>query len=198
MTRSLHFDVSICIRRGVPGQPLLAMDAERVEFRPLRSHLSNEIIAWHGDDEVLRYGVILSPPDQQNDDDSNGGVQETKMAGVGLVRRLTVRTHANKVQEMLTTQVYSFRATRTGKAAPNRTTRQQATAATTTGMKPSGEPQRMARDEGESGQTSSQTMGSGSEATPSGDTSSSTVPSHGPPPVASDHLLDAVDEILSR
>lgn len=43
----------MCVdRRSVPGQVLLAMDRNRVELRPMRAHLKNEIIAWQDASKV--------------------------------------------------------------------------------------------------------------------------------------------------
>jgi len=178
------------------------MDKERVELRPLRSHLYNEIIAWQGDDQVLRYGVVLSSPYEVEGQEGPGSEESkssssARTAGANLIRQLSVRTHPNKVQKILSTRVYSFRATRTSTA----------TSTTTTTTRRSSTPQ----NRGIGGSlaqlgTQEQLMGDntgpaseGTNTTNIIDSAFSTTTTTQPmPPVPSDHLLGAVDDILSR
>lgn len=103
------------LRRGVPGQALQEVDKARVEFRPLRVHMQGEIVAWQERPEApLRYGTVVSSgAGAEGEDGQKGGAGAAATgAAADVVRRLLVRVGPRKVQEMLSTQVYSFKNTK--------------------------------------------------------------------------------------
>ena len=119
------------MHRGAPGQHLLDIDRQRLIFRPMRIYTEGEIVAWQsgernaantfvteGEDsmETLRYGVVVSDAGTEDDSERPGMAAGNR----GSVRPLLIRTAFNKVQEMLSTQVYSFSATRKGNSVPEK------------------------------------------------------------------------------
>lgn len=188
-TRAQH------LRRGVPGQLLHDVDRQRVEFRPMRVHMQGEIVAWQsggataaaGVDgvggDLLRYGVVVSG-------NGEGGNGEGSGSSGGVVRRLLIRVAPNKVQEMLSTQIYSFSATTRGSSASIGNESESQRRRVSGGGRAQVEAralavplllQKVKKEEGDEGVEEEKTAAATSSA-----------------PVESTQLLAAVDDILSR
>lgn len=189
-TRAQH------LRRGVPGQLLHDVDRQRVEFRPMRVHMQGEIVAWQsggkraaagaadiGGDR-LRYGVVVSGNGERGNGDGSN-------SSGGVVRRLLIRVAPNKVQEMLSTQIYSFSATTRGTLA-SATCESEAQGRRASGGGGRAQVkapavavppllQKVKKEEGDEGVEEKKTAAATSSA-----------------PVESTQLLAAVDDILSR
>lgn len=86
-------------RRGVPGEILVDTDMALVELRPLRTFLKGEIVAYERQG-VLRYAVVL------------GEDQEESKSNRQIIKQVRLQTSPTQVDVLLSTQIYTFRATR--------------------------------------------------------------------------------------
>jgi hypothetical protein len=102
-------------RRGVAGTPVLPVDQELLQLRPLREYHHGEVVAWRADDNVMRYATVVSWKTETAADDSaptsTGGAAA---AAGGLLQRVELRVddQENQVRSLLATQVFSFRSNR--------------------------------------------------------------------------------------
>ena len=179
------------LRRGVPGQVLQEGDRARVEFRPLRVHMQGEIVAWQERPEApLRYGTVVSSGAGADAEDETGGA---KAGAADVVRRLLVRVGPGKVQEMLSTQVYSFKNTKasdTAAAAPTPAASSSLAALRSPLLQPKAEQPAL------SGAAAA--AGSSAEGDAAIVATAATAAAAPLAPVESAQLLSAVDDILSR
>lgn len=185
------------LRRGVPGQLLLEADKAGIEFRPLRVHMQGEIVAWQESKQMpLRYGTVVSSslPGGAEEDDGAGSA-----GGSAVVRRLLVRVGPGKVQEMLSTQVYSFRTTKASDGGGGRGNDASAAPSALVVLR---SPLMQPRTEATSS-TAAATGAAASAALPSsvageGAVVAAAAAAAVPAPVESAQLLSAVDDILGR
>lgn len=105
-------------RRGVAGTPVLPVDQELLQLRPLREYHHGEIVAWRDDQQVMRYATVVSWKTEKAAGDSSptagtstGGAAA---AAGGLLQRVEVRVddQENQVRSLLATEVFSFRSNR--------------------------------------------------------------------------------------
>ncbi|KAG5176706.1 hypothetical protein JKP88DRAFT_265343 [Tribonema minus] len=102
------------LRRGTPGTPLLACDAELVELKPLKTFSHDEIVAVEDEAGLLRYAVVVD----EDDDGGDGAAAAASAAGaaaaaVPLVASVRLRTRPGpQTVVLLSTDIYCFSHTR--------------------------------------------------------------------------------------
>ena len=108
-------------RRGVAGTPVLAVDQELLQLRPLREYHHGEVVAWRDEERVIRYATVVSwKSESTGGDESPGGTAMGGASGggaaaaAGLLQRIEVRVddQESQVRSLLATEVFSFRSNR--------------------------------------------------------------------------------------
>ena len=96
--------------RGVAGTPVHAVDLELLQLRPLREYHHGEVVAWRDEQQVMRYGTVVSWKSESGGDSPKPGAAAT----AGLLQRVELRVddQESQVRSLLATEVYSFRSNR--------------------------------------------------------------------------------------
>jgi len=118
----------IILQRGKPGHLLLPQDIDRLDYRPTREYITNEIVAIQGDDGQYRYGCIVADTvSGENENTSRGNFNYNNKNGVSthdsnenvmfptvqtFLKQVSVRVSSTEVRDIFCTKIYSFASTK--------------------------------------------------------------------------------------
>jgi sacsin len=115
-------------RRGVAGTPVLPVDQELLQLRPLREYHHGEVVAWRDEDRVMRYATVVSWKTESAASGDGGDSSPTAAgssaggaaAAAGLLQRIELRVddQESQVRALLATEVFSFRSNRGRRRGP--------------------------------------------------------------------------------